>query len=219
MRRCVKRFGLGAGTLLCVASIFCVYLYVFGPSIERPCDYTVEVDEGVNDYGDADGDGVPDGADILNSALTYIAERPMYESRYYSKGYPDDGFGVCTDVVTFGCLGAGFDLRELVSDDIKCAPEEYSVFTPDKNIDFRRVRVLETFFERNALSLSCELEDEGQWQGGDIVVFENHIGIVSDRRNAQGIPYLIHHASRLQLAYEEDALGRSGTIVGHYRMT
>lgn len=51
-----------------------------------------------------------------------------------------------------------------------------------------------------------------QWQGGDIVIFEKHIGIVSDRRNWDGVPYVIHHNDPWQTAYEQD-------IVGHYRIS
>lgn len=44
------------------------------------------------------------------------------------------------------------------------------------------------------------------WQPGVIVIFENsnHIGIISDKRNRNGVPYLIHNAG--QPKREEDAL-------------
>lgn len=50
------------------------------------------------------------------------------------------------------------------------------------------------------------------------MIFENHIGIVSDRRNEEGIPYVIHHNSPFQLNYEEDILEEREDITGHYRM-
>lgn len=50
---------------------------------------------------DADGDGVDDQTDVLDNALAYVDTRPKYKSRYYQTGYPDDGYGVCTDVVAF----------------------------------------------------------------------------------------------------------------------
>lgn len=55
--------------------------------------------------------------------------------------------------------------------------------------------------------------------GGDIVVFENHIGIVSDKRNRNGIPFVIHHANPYQRDYEEDILEYHNDIVGHYRIS
>ncbi|MDO4437698.1 MAG: DUF1287 domain-containing protein [Coriobacteriaceae bacterium] len=167
---------------------------------------------------DQDGDGVDDQPDILAAALAYVETKPRYKSAYYASGYPDDGYRVCTDVVAVACREAGYDLQELVHEDIAASPETYDVDQPDSAIDFRRVRNLRVFFERNAQTLTCDPARIGEWQGGDIVVFENHIGIVSDRRNASGVPYLIHHASQFQLAYEEDALERYAPVVGHFRL-
>lgn len=90
---------------------------------------------------------------------------------------------------------------------------------PDPNIDFRRVVNQNIYFQRHAISLTRDLSQVDQWQGGDIVVFHNHVGIVSDRRRADGLPYLLHHYSRFQLRYEQDALEDWGDAVGHYRVS
>ena len=58
-----------------------------------------------------------------------------------------------------------------------------------------------------------------KWQGGDIVVFQKHIGIVSDQRNKNGVPLIIHHYSPYQISYEEDILEKRNDIIGHYRMS
>lgn len=50
---------------------------------------------------DKDGDGTDDQTDILKNALVYVKKRPVYKSRYYQTGYPDDRYGVCTDVVGY----------------------------------------------------------------------------------------------------------------------
>ena len=47
--------------------------------------------------------------------------------------------------------------------------------------------------------------------------YDEHIGIVSDRRNASGEPFVIHHWGRLQHSFEEDRLAAFGPIVGHWR--
>ena len=39
-------------------------------------------------------------------------------SKYYGGGYPNDGYGVCTDVVAFGLKEAGYNIMELVNKDI-----------------------------------------------------------------------------------------------------
>ena len=168
---------------------------------------------------DKDNDGVDDQTDILNNVREYIATNPKYKSKYYASGYPDDGYGVCTDVVAFGLKGAGYDLMELVNEDIKNNRNNYNIDTIDKNIDFRRVQNLKIYFENNAISLTTDVYDIENWQGGDIVIFQNHIGIVSNNRNKDGVTFIIHHANPFQKYYEEDILESRDDIIGHYRMS
>lgn len=168
---------------------------------------------------DNDGDGIDDQTDILQNVRAYISTEPQYKSKYYETGYPNDEYGVCTDVVAFGMLGAGYDLKELVNEDINNHREDYNIDSVDKNIDFRRVRNLIVYFNRNAISLTTDVHDIDQWQGGDIVVFDGHIGIVSDKRNRNGVPFLIHNGSPYQKEYEQDVLETRNDIVGHFRIS
>lgn len=56
---------------------------------------------------DKDDDGIDDQtADILNNVRNYISKNPKYKSKYYETGYPNDEYGVCTDVVAFGLKDA-----------------------------------------------------------------------------------------------------------------
>ena len=166
---------------------------------------------------DKDGDGIDDQVDILEGAIAYVNTHPKYKSAYYAGGYPNDGYGVCTDVVAYALKVAGYDLMELVSADIAMHADVYDIEVADKNIDFRRVKNLYVFFNLNAESLTTDIKDIKSWQGGDIVIFNNHIAIVSDRRNQDGIPYVIHHANPFQKTYEEDILEKHDDIRGHYR--
>lgn len=170
---------------------------------------------------DKDNDGIDDQTDILNNVRTYIAKNPKYKSKYYETGYPDDEYGVCTDVVANGLKDAGYDLKELVNEDIINNKEKYNIEVIDKNIDFRRVRNLDVYLKNNSISLTKDLSQIEEWQGGDIIVFKDHIGIISDKRNKKGIPLLIHHANPLQVNYEEDVLELYGQdyIIGHYRIS
>lgn len=168
---------------------------------------------------DKDNDGIDDQTDILNSVRTYIATNPKYKSKYYATGYPDDEYGVCTDVVANGLLGAGYDLMELVNIHVENNKELYEIENIDKNIDFRRVQNLKVYFKETAIELTTDVTDIEQWQGGDIVIFNKHIGIVSDKRNKNGVPFIIHHANPYQLNYEEDILENRTDIVGHYRIS
>ena len=213
--------------LLILGGVYYLHLHPFWANQET------QTGDGKTDYAgqyhieqyisvtDADEDGIDDQTDMLQSARDYIATKPKYKSKYYSGGYPDDGYGVCTDVVAFACKGAGYDLMQLVADDVQTEQNDYGIETPDANIDFRRVGNLNVYFSRHAQSLTTDLRDIKEWQGGDIVVFSNHIAIVSDKRNKKGIPYIIHHVSTTQKAYEEDKMERwekKAGIIGHYRI-
>ncbi len=168
---------------------------------------------------DNDLDGIDDQTDILTNAKNYVETKPKYKSNYYEGGYPDDGYGVCTDVVAFALRGAGYDLRELVNIDIEKNRGSYDIETVDKNIDFRRVKNLKVYFENTAISLTTNPKEIEEWQGGDIVVFQKHIGIISNNRNKYGVPYVIHHANEFQKEYEQDILSSRKDIVGHYRIS
>lgn len=170
---------------------------------------------------DENGNETDDYTDILLGARDYVGTSPVYKSVYHAEGYPPEGEGVCTDVIWKALEAAGYSLKDLVDEDIAANVESYprTEGKPDPNIDFRRVPNLKVFLERNALSLTTDYHQIAQWQPGDIVVFsDSHIGIISDQRNRDGIPYLIHNGG--QEDFEEDALlrvHRSKKISGHYR--
>ncbi|MCD7741387.1 MAG: DUF1287 domain-containing protein [Ruminococcus sp.] len=203
--------------IFCIVIIFFIrYKNTSSESIENK--YESEISQ-LHSSVDFDNDGVDDQVDILQGALDYVATNPKYKSKYYAGGYPDDDYGVCTDVVAFALKAAGYDLKTLVDKDIKENIQDYDIETPDSNIDFRRVRNLKVYFEHSAISLTTDIYEIDQWQGGDIVVFESHIGVVSDKRNQNGVTYVIHHNSPLQKIYEEDILENRDDIVGHYRIS
>ncbi len=221
MKKPMKRkllIACGAGLCLAAAALAAALSRYQHTSAQRPPDqYAGEIPQ-VRSASDRDGDGVDDQTDILQGALQYVSGRPKYKSRYYETGYPDDGYGVCTDVVAQAMKGAGYDLMELVAADIAAHPEDYEVPEPDSRIDFRRVRNLQVYFARTAASLTTDPFAVEEWQGGDIVLFKSHMGIVSDRRNERGVPYVIHHNDPWQKAYEEDILEDRDDITGHYRV-
>ena len=179
-------------------------------------------DFGVPPYvsaADEDGDGIDDQTDIYESALAYVAGKPAYVSEYYDKvGYAPGDRGVCTDVIAFGFVGAGYDLMEMINADIRAHPEDYPN-AQDEYIDFRRVENQLVFFEKYAAeSLTTDFRDGSQWQAGDIVVFEKHIGLAADERNWKGIPLLLHHGREDQTEYIEDRFEVTDqAVVGHFR--
>lgn len=205
-------------TILLVA---CITMYMLYQINYIPHGQYTDEDFGIETYvsdRDQDNDGIDDQTDILESAKAYVKTKPQYHSAYYATGYPDDEYGVCTDVVAFGLLGAGYNLMNLVNEDIQLNPERYNIESIDKKIDFRRVTNLKVYFQNHWVALTTDIDKIEQWHGGDIVIFDKHIGIVSDKRNKNGIPFVIHHGSSYQRYYIEDILETRTDIWGHFRI-
>lgn len=203
-----------------IASIITVYfIFQTNKRTYTDNDFYIETIISSTDY---DNDGIDDYSDILQGAKIEAEKKTKYKSAYYAGGYPPDTEGVCTDMVWRALKNAGYLLKDMVDEDIKNNVDEYPRVNgkPDPNIDFRRVPNLKVYFERNQISLTTDLSKIEEWQQGDIVVFGNsHIGIISDKRNKKGIPYLLHNAG--QLLREEDVLeiyNKYNPITGHYRM-
>lgn len=181
-------------------------------------DFDIEIIKSDIDY---DKDGIDDYSDILEGAKIEADKKIKYKSAYYEGGYPPDGEGVATDVIWRSLKNAGYDLKSLIDEDIKNNIDAYPNLEGniDPNIDFRRVANLKIFFERHCLVLTNDPYEIDKWMPGDIVAFgSNHIGIISDIRNKDGIPYLISLSGNNKM--EDDNLiewyNKRG-ITGHYR--
>lgn len=182
--------------------------------------------EDIKSNTDYDNDGIDDYADILEGAKIEAENKPEYKDAYYAGGYPPDTEGVCSDVIWRSLKNAGYSLKDMVDKDIAENINEYPRVNgkADPNIDFRRVKNLIVYFERNHISLTIDLSKIEEWQAGDIVVFQaggkDHIGIISDKRNEKGIPFLIHNGG--QENREEDGLEFYNEyvwpITAHYRL-
>lgn len=175
---------------------------------------------------DTDSDGINDYADIVQSARAQIGIVTSYDTDYYAGGYPPDNTGACADVIWRALQGAGYNFKTLIDGDMAAAGDVYPN-TFDANINFRRTQNIQTYLARHTTSLTLDVipSDEAnlmEWQGGDIVTFAQipgglwHIAIVSDRRQNNGVPYLLHNHG---YGTTEDAyLTHWPTaITGHYR--
>lgn len=199
---------------VCIGFYAAYYYNLLPAKIYTAEDFGIETLHSSTDF---DGDGIDDYTDILLGARMDAENHPKYDGSYYDGGFPPDDIGVCTDVVWRAFKNAGYNLREMVDYDVSLRSEAYpAIEKRDNNIDFRRVVNLRVFFEEYAISLTVDTDEINEWQPGDIVIFENnkHIGIVSDKRNADGQPYIIHNGG--QPKREEDYLKR-GNVTGHYR--
>lgn len=221
MARGLRRVATIAGAMflvvLCVATLLVALgSWWFAPDAGVAAQYPLIPSE-----VDFDGDGVDDYTDLLDGARAEAEAAPAYDSGYYEGGYPPEDRGACTDTVWRAFAAAGYDLKAMVDADIAHDPAAYAQVapSPDPNIDFRRVGVLSVFFSRYATGLSCDTSDASLWQAGDIVIFgeDEHIGVVSDQRDARGVPFIIHNMG--QPFREEDYLAYPWAMrpTAHYR--
>ncbi len=171
---------------------------------------------------DFNGNGIDDYTDFLLGARRDAENHPHYDGRYWGSAYPPDDIGVCADVIWRAFREAGYSLRYMVDRDIRQNTWRYPKIankqeSRDSKIDFRRVRNLRIFFDAYAVILTTDINDVAAWQPGDIVIFNenSHIGIVSDKRNESGQPYIIHNGG--QPKREEDYLPGAQKIAAHYR--
>ena len=199
--------------------VFLVMYFLKNKEYYESEDFKIEVLKSKTDY---DNDGIDDYTDILEGARIEAENKPKYKSAYYVGGYPPDDEGVCTDVIWRALKNAGYSLKDMIDEDIKNNVDKYPRVKgrPDSNIDFRRVPNLKVYFERNQISLTTDLSKIEEWQPGDIVAFSHdHVGIISDKRNSKGVPFLIHNGG--QPNREENILEIYNSfkkISGHYRM-
>ncbi len=175
---------------------------------------------------DFNNNGIDDYSDFVIGARKQTELNPRYDgSIIYHGGYPPDGEGVCTDLIWKAFKEAGYSLKDMVDYDIKNNNEFYPSthrFGPEPNIDFRRVQNLEVFFDRFAKQLTLDPYKVEEWQPGDIVIFgdQGHIAMISDKRNNEGIPWILHTSD--EITGEEEGLIRrhtdeNGPITRHYR--
>ena len=160
------------------------------------------------------------------AAKAQISYTRHYDPAYRRLAYPNGDVprdrGVCTDVIVRAFRHAGFDLQQLVHEDMlgsfRAYPQRWGLSRPDPNIDHRRVPNLMTFFEREGAALPVPREARAV-RPGDVVAWDLgggtlHIGIATDERAADGRPLFVHNIGRgAQLA---DILF-SWRIIGHYR--
>ncbi len=207
--------------IFCCIVMFVCYLYNIIP--HRRYDSAYFGIEVVKSQIDKDGDGIDDYTDIMLAAKEEIKRNPTYKSVYYEGGYPPESEGVCTDVIWRALQDAGYFLKDMMDKDIAENIMEYPHVhgSPDPNIDFRRVANIKVFLERHTISLTLDLDVKDEWQPGDIVTFsDKHIAILSDERNAQGIPFLLHNGGLP--VQDEDGLWREDFlkgISGHFRFS
>ncbi|NNK00509.1 MAG: DUF1287 domain-containing protein [Desulfatitalea sp.] len=168
-------------------------------------------------------------SDIIRAARAQIGKTRGYDASYRRLPYPNGDVplasGVCTDVVIRTLRAArGMDLQRLVHEDMRAHfkhyPEHWGLSSPDPNIDHRRVPNLQVFFQRQGWSLPLSRKPE-RFHPGDLVTCNvpgnrPHIMIISDKRTAKGVPWVIHN---IGAGVREENRLFEFRLTGHYRIS
>ncbi len=162
---------------------------------------------------------------LCEATVQQTKQKVTYDGSYYRIDYPGgdvpENIGVCTDVIIRAYRKTGYDLQQLIHEDMKKAKAEYDRRRKsaqlDRNIDHRRVPNIQTFLERKGAKKPIT-SNEADYLPGDIVCWDiaaGHIGLVVNHKVPGTSRYMIVHniCCGPQL---EDFLFRA-TIVGHYR--
>jgi uncharacterized protein YijF (DUF1287 family) len=164
---------------------------------------------------------------LIAAAVAQTTQGVRYDGSYRRIPYPGGDVpadvGVCTDVVIRAYRAVGVDLQQSVHEDMARAfgayPRAWGLLRPDANIDHRRVPNLQAYFRRRGAAVAVT-GDPLDYVAGDLVTWLlpgnlPHIGIVTDKRAADGRrPLIVHNIGNgPQL---EDMLLQF-PVTGHYR--
>ncbi len=164
---------------------------------------------------------------LSDAALELTKQYVVYDPSYFVIPYPNGDVpankGVCTDVVIRAYRKVGIDLQKEVHEDMQAHfskyPRNWGMSGTDKNIDHRRVPNLMVFFSRNG-TVKTVSDNPADYLPGDIVCWNlggavTHIGLVVNRKSADGKRYLVvHNIGGGQVL--ADCLFQY-KIIGHYR--
>lgn len=164
---------------------------------------------------------------LSDAAINLTKQKVTYDPAYFTIPYPNGDVpankGVCTDVVIRAYRALKIDLQKNVHEDMSqhfsWYPKYWGRKTPDANIDHRRVYNLMVFFARKGTKrpMSNIAKD---YLPGDLVCWNlggniTHIGLVINKKSADGQRYLIvHNIGRGQEI--QDCLF-DWKIIGHYQ--
>ncbi len=164
---------------------------------------------------------------LVDSTITLTNDEVQYDPSYFSIDYPNGDVpsnkGVCTDVIIRAYRKIGIDLQKEVHEDMKAHfhayPDDWGLKSTDKNIDHRRVPNLIKFFERHGQEKPIS-QRANDYTPGDIVCWDlgrgiTHIGLVINRKSADGRRYLIVHNIGAGQVIEDCLFDFK--IIGHYR--
>jgi uncharacterized protein YijF (DUF1287 family) len=163
---------------------------------------------------------------LVQAAMERTKLAVRYEPAYVRLDYPNGDVpantGVCTDEIVRSYRALGFDLQQLVHEDMKRAfaayPKIWGLKSTDKNIDHRRVPNLQTYFKRRGASLPVT-QNAADYKPGDLITCTvpphlPHIAIVVPALDGGATPWIVHNIG--QGPQCENRLFEF-PLTGHYR--
>ena len=146
---------------------------------------------------------------ILAAAREQVQRGVRYSDEYFKIRYPGGdvpaGVGASTDIVVRSLRAVGVDLQQAIQEDRKAHPERYPTRRwkrrgPDPSIDHRRVANVYVYLKEHAESVTIGTDKDAllRYHAGDIVMwgsdgseFPVHVGIVTDRHDDDGVPFVV----------------------------
>ena len=164
---------------------------------------------------------------LSNAAIELTKQEVVYDPSYFVLKYPGGDVpadrGVCTDVIIRAYRKLDIDLQKDVHEDMRAHfnlyPKIWGLKKPDKNIDHRRVPNLMVLFSRHGKTKNIT-SNPSDYIPGDIVCWNlggntTHIGLVVDKKSADGKRYLIVHNIGAGQVMEDCLFEHK--IIGHYQ--
>lgn len=146
---------------------------------------------------------------IAQAAEDQWASGTRYSSDYFRIVYPGgdvpSNVGTAADVIVRSLRAVGIDLQRNIYEDRKQNPQHYPLKRwknkePDRNIDHRRLANVYAYLLKHAERVTTDVDEKSfvHYLPGDIVMwswgigeYPDHAGIVSLRKNTDGVPYVI----------------------------
>jgi uncharacterized protein YijF (DUF1287 family) len=175
--------------------------------------------------------------ELVACAEAQVARGVRLSTSYHAVAYPwgdlSDYLGASPDLIVRCLRAVGLDLQQMIHIDRTKHPRRYPLHLwatsrPDRSIDHRRLANLHVFartFTEVLPTVADTAEKRTAFHPGDLIFWTNHAGgehpglagIVLDRRNAEGHPFVttLIPAERLM---SDTHLLTDWPITGHFRV-
>ncbi len=173
--------------VFCILILFIMNKFIVGKDYYKNKDFNIK-----NIYSkiDKNENDIDDYSDILLGARKIIGKK--YNS---------------LELLSKSLKYAGYDIYKMIEEDYILDKDKYGD-------NYKTIRNVNYFLKKYTLVLSNDVKKIKEFNYGDIVIYKDGIGIVSDKRNREGISFIIYEDGGI--VKEEDIL-ENISLIGHYR--